>query len=65
MLSHRDQAAELRLQAAVNRHYAEANEDTFARTNGQLGSLYMAEVHRACADRKEAQAQQLEAETGS
>lgn len=55
-----EQAANLRLRAAVNRKYAQANRDTFARTHGRLGSLYMAEVHESCAARKEAQAVALD-----
>jgi len=39
----------LLIKAAMNRRYAEANRDTFARTGGKLGSLYMADVHDACA----------------
>ena len=50
----------LRLAAAMNRRYAEANLETYARTNGRLGSIYMAEVHEACAGIKERQATELE-----
>jgi predicted nucleic acid-binding protein len=39
----------LRIKAATNRRYAKANRDTVARTNGRGGSLYMAEIHEACA----------------
>ena len=53
------EAANLQLQAAVNRRYAQANRDTFAHTNGRLGSIYMAEIHEACAAKKMAQAELL------
>jgi len=53
------EAANLKLQAAVNKRYAQANRDTFARTGGRLGSIYMAEVHEACAEKKLAQAELL------
>ena len=49
----------LRLAAAINRKYAEANRETFARTNGRLGSLYMAEIHDNCAAIKEKQADEM------
>ena len=48
--------AQLRLQAAINRRYAQANRDTYARTGGRRGSLYMAEIHDARAARKEEEA---------
>jgi len=53
-------AANLKMQAVVNRRYAEANEKTFTRTRGRMGSLYMAGLHRACAEKKEIQAEALE-----
>ena len=53
------EAANLMLQAAVNKRYAQANRDTFAHTGGRLGSIYMAEVHEACAKKKLAQAELL------
>lgn len=52
-------AIDLRQQAAINRLYAEAIEDTISNTGH--GSLYMAKLHLACAERKEAQAEELEA----
>ena len=46
----------LRIKASMNRKYAEANRETFARTNGKGGSLYMADIHDACAEIAEKQA---------
>ena len=46
----------LRIKAAMNRKYAEANRETFARTGGKGGSLYMADLHDACAEIAERQA---------
>jgi len=48
----------LRIKAAQNRKYAEANRETNARTNGRAGSLYMADIHDACAEIAEQQARQ-------
>ncbi len=50
----------LRLAAAQNRKYAQANRETVARTDGRGGSIYMAEVHESCAAIKEARAAKLE-----
>ena len=47
--------AKLRQAAAVNRHYAARCEETYAQT-GRPSALYMAEVHQAQAERKEARA---------
>jgi len=46
----------LRIKAAMNRKYAEANRETLARTGGKGGSLYMADIHDACAELAERRA---------
>lgn len=52
-------AAELRQQAVVNRHYAQRCLETFEKT-GRESALRQAELHEACAARKEDLAAQVE-----
>ncbi len=51
-----EQAARLRLQAVINRRYARSCRETYLAT-GRESASYMAEVHEACAAKKEAQAE--------
>jgi len=63
-MTNQEQAAELRIQVAVNRHYARACRETYRKT-GRASALYQAELHSACAAKKEAQADSLREEVAS
>jgi len=60
-MTDQERAADLRIQAAVNRHYARACQDTYLKT-GRASALYQAELHAACSEKKEAQADILQRE---
>lgn len=60
-VNYSDTAAYKHIAAAMCRRYAQANRDTYERTGGRRGSLYMAEVYDACAARHERAAQIAEA----
>ena len=57
-MTNQEQAADLRIAAAVNRHYARMCQETYRKT-GRASALYQAELHAACAEQKEAQADSL------
>lgn len=57
-MTKKEMAANLRLGAAVNRMYERACRETFEKT-GRHSALNQAEIHAACAAKKEAQAESM------